>query len=122
MQIVRTVIIVIIGELFFRADGLKNGIAMFRRMVTDFSFDFIKTGGMYTVGMEKHDYLIIAVTVMIVALIGLLHERGVKIRDFAAKRNIVIRWALYLGLIMYTVIFGAYGLGYIPVDPIYAQF
>ena len=122
MQIVRTVIIVIIGELFFRADGLKNGIAMFRRMVTDFSFDFIKTGGMYTVGMEKHDYLIIAVTVMIVALFGLLHERGVKIRDFAAKRNIVIRWALYLGLIMYTVIFGAYGLGYIPVDPIYAQF
>ena len=40
-QILRTSVLVVIGELFFRAEGLKAGLAMFGRMVTDFRFSSI---------------------------------------------------------------------------------
>ena len=39
-----------------------------------------------------------------------------------AKRNVVIRWAAVYALIMFIIIFGAYGKGYVAVDPIYANF
>ena len=38
------------------------------------------------------------------------------------KKNIVIRWLVYYAIIMFIIIFGAYGRGYVPVDPIYANF
>ena len=44
------------------------------------------------------------------------------IRESIATKNIVIRWTLYFALIIMIVIFGAYGIGYIPVNPIYAEF
>ena len=39
-----------------------------------------------------------------------------------AKRNVVIRWVAVYALIMFIIIFGAYGKGYVAVDPIYANF
>jgi hypothetical protein len=32
------------------------------------------------------------------------------------------RWAIWIVLVMLIVIFGGYGYGYIPIDPMYAQF
>ena len=37
-QIVRTAILVVIGELFFRAHGLKSGFVMLKKMFTNFTF------------------------------------------------------------------------------------
>lgn len=43
-------------------------------------------------------------------------------RGAIAKRNVVIRWVAVYALIMFIIIFGAYGKGYVAVDPIYANF
>ena len=55
-------------------------------------------------------------------MVGLLKEKGFNIRELVAKQNIFVRWTLYYLLIIAIVIFGAYGFGYAPVDPIYANF
>lgn len=122
MQIVRTVILVNIGELFFRADGLRAGLAMFRKMLSDFSFASLRSQAIFQIGMDKHDFLIAAVTVLIVFIISLLKEKRVEIRCGLSERNIVLRWSAYFALILFIVIFGAYGSGYVPVNPIYANF
>ena len=49
-------------------------------------------------------------------------EKGVVIRDVINSRNVLLRFAVYYAVIMIIVIFGAYGIGYIPVNPIYANF
>ena len=55
-------------------------------------------------------------------IIGVLKERDIQIRERIAAKNVVVRFAVYYALILSIVIFGAYGSGYVPVDPIYAGF
>ena len=72
--------------------------------------------------MDKADYIIVALTLGIVLVVGFLRERGVAIREEIGKKNIVVRWVLYYALIFFIIIFGAYGTGYYPVEPMYASF
>ena len=121
-QTIRTTILVIIGELFFRAEGLRNGFSMFWKMLTDFSFTSFNRELLLKSSLGYKDFAITAVTLVIVFAVSVINEKGISVRDTLAKKNIVIRWAVLYALIMYIVIFGAYGFGYMPVDPLYAQF
>lgn len=122
LQIARTVILVNIGELFFRANGLRAGLSMFGRMVSGFTLASLRDGSVWQLGMDRQDFLIVLAAAAIVLVIGLLRERGISIRESLAKRPLYVRWPAYLSLILFTVVFGAYGAGYIPIDPIYANF
>ena len=122
MQIMRTALLVCVGELFFRANGLRTGLAMFRTMVTDFSLDSFFDRSFLTLGMDKMDFVIVAVAVGLVLLVGILRERGVPLRETIARRPLALRWSIYYAAFFFLVIFGAYGVGYVPVDPIYAAF
>ncbi len=122
MQIVRTIIFVIIGELFFRAEGLNNGLNMFSKMVGSFSFTALTPTLLEKLGVDIADLIIVGVTVVIVLVVSILNERGICIRTSLKKKNVVLRWAIWYALILFIVIFGAYGRGYIPVDPMYANF
>lgn len=122
LQIIRTTILVFIGELFFRANGLRAGMEMFKEMITNFSLELVKNGKLFKLGMDKADYIIVGITVILILVISILKEKKINIRESIEKKNIVIRWTLYYALIIMIVIFGAYGEAYLPVDPMYAQF
>lgn len=122
MQIIRSDILVVIGELFFRANGLKAGMNMFGKIVTNFRFGSFGKALFIKLGVDYSDFLIVGVTIIIVFVISVLNERGTCVRAELKKKNIVFRWTVLLALCLYIVIFGAYGIGYMPVDPIYANF
>ncbi len=121
-RIVRTFLLVCIGELFFRAATLTDGLHMMQKMITDFSLSFLTDGRLFSLGMDQKDFFITAVALGMVLLVSILRERHVPIRTALAQKKLPIRWAVYYGLILFIVIFGAYGYGYVPVDPIYAGF
>ena len=61
--------------------------------------------------------------IIFIISIDFMHIKYENIREeFVDKRHIVIRWALYLLLIIVIFYFGTYGPNYAPVDPIYGQF
>lgn len=122
MQIIRTSILVCIGELFFRAEGLIAGFKMFYKMVTDFSLAPLRDGSLFNFGMDRHDYLIILISVVLLFVIGILQEKGIQLRASIAKKNIALQFGIYYALILFIIVFGAYGSGYVAVDPIYAGF
>lgn len=122
LQIIRTTCLVFIGELFFRAHGFKAGAAMFSGMLTRFSLESMKNETIFSLGVDKYDFFIVAIVFFAIFIISLLKEKGVNIRKSISKKNIVVRWIIYYMLILTIIIFGAYGFGYTPVDPMYAQF
>ena len=121
-QILRTCVLVVIGELFFRAEGLKAGLSMFAKMVTDFRFSTISRELLATLETDPEDFLIVGVTVLIVLTVSLLKERGICIRQKLQTYPLAVRWTIWYGLLLFLLIFGAYGVGYVPVDPMYAVF
>ncbi len=122
MQIIRTGLIVCVGELFFRAEGLKAGFAMFGRMVAGFTLASFKDGTVLCLGLDMQDFFIAAFTLLLVAAVHFLAERGVDLRERLETGTAVIRLTACLGLALFVIVFGAYGANYIPVDPIYAGF
>lgn len=121
-QIIRTGILVVIGEMFFCASTLQAGFAMLRQMVTNFRFATLNGDLLKQMGVDWKDMGIVLVTILIIFAISVWNEKGVIVREALAKKPVVVRWAVLYALILFIVIFGAYGAGYIPVDPIYANF
>lgn len=121
-QVLRTCVLVVIGELFFRAEGLRAGLSMFTKMVTDFRFTTLNTGLLEKLSIDVQDFAIVAVTLLAVFTVSLLQEKGIAIRKTLQQKPTALRWALVYGLLFYILIFGAYGKGYIPVNPMYANF
>lgn len=121
-QSIKMTIFVFIGELFFRAPTLSIGFGMLKKIFTDFKVNTLYNGDLFNLGLDKMDFLVILISLIFIFIISLLKERGLNIRDRIAKKNIYMRWFLYLALVLFIIIFGASGTGYIPVDPIYADF
>lgn len=121
-QMMRTCILVVIGELFFRGHGLKSGLIMFKMMLTNFSLKRFNLQTMEALGIDGWDIVIVGIAILSVLVVSILKEKDVEIRESLGKQHVVLRWGVMYGLILFIVIFGAYGLGYIPVDPIYANF
>ena len=123
LQILRTCVLVVIGEMFFRAHGLRAGLIMFKKIFTDFeTVGIADTALTAKLGVDILDMLVVAVTLVFIFAVSIINEKGFCIREGIAKKNIAVRWGLLYTMILFIVVFGAYGPGYIPVDPIYANF
>ena len=122
IQIIRTFVFVVIGELFFRAETLSDGFGMIKKAVTDFTFPTIGDFLGSTFKISHGGIVSLGVALALVFVISLLNEKGVNVRESLRKRNVVLRWILLYLMVMFIFVFGAYGPDYIPVDPIYANF
>lgn len=122
IQIVRTSILVVIGEMFFRADSLKAAFGMVKKVVTDFSFMPLSEFLNGTLKISYGGAFSLAIALALLFVVSLLNEKGIKIRKSLQNKNVILRFILFYLLIMFIFAFGAYGPDYVPVDPIYAGF
>lgn len=120
-RILRTDILVIGGMMLFRADTVGVWGGMLKSIFTSFGAGgFLKTA--LSLGMDKQDFLIIAIGAVVMLVISILQEKGIKVLDSLARQKLPVRWSVYAALVLACVIFGAYGQGYDAVDFIYGQF
>lgn len=120
--ILKTWVIIFTGELFFRANGLKAGMTMFFSIFRDFRLSVLWDGTLLDFSLDKGDYLVIFAGLLLTAGIGIIKERNLLKGKGLQDMRTPFRWALYYGLILSVLIFGAYGIGYQQVDLIYAGF
>ena len=121
-QTLKTWVIIFVGELFFRANGLRAGIKMFLSMFQNFHFQTLWDGTLLNLGLDSADILVILAGCVIVGIVGILKERNIHVGEWIGKAKLPARWLMYYSLILAVVIFGAYGTGYQQVDLIYAGF
>lgn len=122
LQCVKMAVIIFTGELFFRASSLRAGFAMFSSIFTGWDTSVLLDGTMLKLGMDLNDYLVVAAGVIVLLVVGIIHEKGISIRERVSGMRLPVRWAIYLAAILVVLIFGAYGDGYNFVEPLYAGF
>lgn len=120
--VLRTVVIVNIGMLIFRADNLKTAVKMFASMFKNIDFSVILPGHKNGFGLSLYDYAVILIGFILLVAVGILKERKIDIIDKIYKLPFALKFVLYLAAIFVIIIFGAYGEGYGVVDLIYANF
>ena len=121
-KIVRTTILVCVGETIFRANDLKTAKAMFSHLMSSFSISKLNLLCYGKLGIDYLDILIVFITLSIVFFVSFYKERGVSVRSAINTKNNIIKYGIIISLIVFIAIFGAYGPGYIPIDPMYANF
>lgn len=122
IQTGKTWVIIFTGELFFRADGLRAGIAMFRSMFDGFEIRQFWDGTLLNLGLGRADFVAVAAGCIAVAAVGHLRERGGTVNGRLGQIPTPVRWCVYYALIFAVLMLGAYGDGYQAVDLIYAGF
>lgn len=120
-QAVKLFLIVIVGELFFRAETVKDGFLMIGRVFTDFGIGTI-IEDYSMLGLDTFDWIIVIAGVAAVSFVGILHEKGISVRKKIESWSTPVRWAFWYAGIMAVVFLGAYGFGYTAVDLIYAGY
>ena len=55
-------------------------------------------------------------------MVGVIHEKNISVRDKVAQWKLPVRWLFWYGIMLFVIIFGAYGSGYAVVDLIYAGY
>lgn len=121
-QIFRTFVLVNFGMFIFRVNNLKAFKWMAKSIYQGMNFDVLTDGTLLKLGLDKYDFAVLAIGIVILFVVSLIKEKRGSIRDEIRKQNIVLRWTIFILLFVSIIIFGAYGAGYDPVDLIYAQF
>ncbi|MBQ9549925.1 MAG: MBOAT family protein [Lachnospiraceae bacterium] len=117
----KLMLIVVIGEMFFRAETLSQGFAMFKLILTDLRFDMV-IDHIQDIGIDRYGYIVIIVGIIVVSLVEILKEAGIPIRAGLESLPLPCRFIFWYVCIFFVIIFGAYGTGYDSVDLLYAQF
>ena len=120
-RFVKLFIIVIIGELFFRAKTLVVGWTMFSSIFTNFHLSTCKDTLPF-LRLDMIDWSIVIVGIVIIFLVDFYKEFHGSIRNAIELKPTWIRWSIIYTCIFALLIFGAYGPGYDIVAMIYAEF
>lgn len=121
-HMVRTWVIIIMGEMLFRANSFQQFLTMCKDL---FKGPFISEGmanSMLSLKLDPGDWFIVLVGTIIVFVVDALLERKPDLFEHFPKLPTVYRWGIYYAMILSIVVFGAYGAGYQTVDLIYAGF
>jgi D-alanyl-lipoteichoic acid acyltransferase DltB (MBOAT superfamily) len=121
-QTVKLLIIVFIGELFFAARSLSQGFQMFASIFTGFNWSVLTDGSLLKLGVSIQDFYAVFFGLATMLIVGVIHERGISIRDRISNWRMPARFGFLYAAIIVVLILGAYGEGYLPVKLIYAGF
>lgn len=121
-SMLRTFLICSIGRFFPRCNGLRSGLTMIKSSFTVWNPEVLWSGMFLEMGLTVKDWILLGLMMIVLLLVGILQERGVRIRDSVARLPISVRWSFYIAAIMLLVLCGMYGPGYSAAAFVYQQF
>ena len=122
-RILRTLVLVSFGRFFSRANDLKAALEMFSRSLKDCQdITFLTNGSLIKLGLDTANWILLCLTLLLLFYVESVHEKGISLRRVFARQPIVFRWIIYIGAILFILIFGCYGPEYNAASFIYEQF
>ena len=122
VRLVRTWIIIVLGEMLFRAESISQFIKLCANIfTTDFGVD-VMGAKLVDMGLIVQDFIVGAISIVIVFALDVIIEKRPDFLESIPSLPRAARWAIYYFVIIVIVIFGAYGDAYRSVELIYANF
>jgi len=122
-QMVSTFVLVDLAWIFFRAGSVGIGIDYCVRLVTKWDPWSLFNGEIYTLGLDRFEFNVLAVATLGLFLVDLVrYILKENIADFLEKQCLWFRWGVIMLLIFATLVYGTYGMQFESSQFIYFQF
>ena len=106
-KIIRTFILVNIGWIFDCCElGMRTAVKMMTEMFTKLNVQLLTWDIFKQFELKPKDYIVIAVGCVVIFIVGIFKEKGIKIRETIASKPLAVRWLLYYGIIILALLFG----------------
>ena len=109
---VRTFFLFMISRAITMPKNLGIAAAIIKRIITRFAPWELVDGTIYTLGLGKNDFIVLALSLFLLYCVSKTQENGEHVRQKIASLPLVLRWIIYFGAIFGVLIFGTYGIGY----------
>ena len=103
---------------FFRAETVSDCFNMLRKVL----FDFYSTNMLTTIGVDKYDFSIIAIGIILIIIVDILKELKVDLRGIYLRLPLLVRWCVIIFFQVVILLLGLYGPEYNPEDFMYFKF
>ena len=121
IRIIRTFVLVCIGDLFFRSKNVPKALEMLKLSVSVWNPEILWNGELMNLGLGAVELLIVLVALFILLAVSLLQQKG-SVRDMIASRKLPVRWLIWYALLFGVILLGCYGPQYSASEFIYQGF
>lgn len=123
-QMLRTFFLICISRIITKAPSLGAAFQMLKKAFFDQTgiMSIFASDRIFDLGLSREGMMVVFLAILVLLVIGILQESGMKIRETLAKQNTLFRWAIYLVLIFSILIFGEYGTGFDATSFIYGKY
>lgn len=115
-SIIRTVLLVMLGMLIFKADSISSVFVILGNMFKPGSLS------LFTKDFGIIDLVLVSLFVIFLVIKGIFEEKGVDVYQKLNNSNLIVQDALLIFTLLMIAIFGIYGNKYNPADFIYGGF
>lgn len=121
-QSVRTFFVITLSRYVSLAKDVADAGRLYKATFTHFNPWVLFDESFYNLGLNRKNFNFLLVSIAGLMVVDFMQERGIRIRQSIAERNIIVRWCVYYAAIFALIIFGVYGPGYNVADFIYQRF
>ncbi len=96
-------ILVDVAWVFFRADTVHAALQILSRSAEVSNIGLLLNGGLYQLGLNERNMMILFVGLLALLISGLMAEKGINVLEWLSEQNIVFRYILYWGAIVLII-------------------
>jgi hypothetical protein len=122
VKILVTFVLVDFTWIFFRADNMTQARDVLSRMVHMNNAELLANGGLYDLGLNRQNLIVLAAALLILLCADIAKYRGIRLRQVILEANILLRWGIGIIAVLSILVFGIWGSGYQTTNFIYFQF
>lgn len=117
-----TFFLVTLAWVIFRADHLKTGLSMLKSILIVYNPWVLTNDSLFNLGLSWKECLVLVICLFVLLVVSWKQEKSIQIRNQILEQGLFIRWCIYIGIIIFVIVFGTYGYGFDPRAFIYGGF
>ncbi len=118
----RTFVLYLISRMIVLSGSIMAlGVVMKRQFVAFGPWKLIEKS-VYNYGLDRPNFWLAVMLIVFLVIVEKKQNAGVVFRDEIDKKNIAVRWLIYLFAIFFVLIFGMYGGGYDAAGFVYMNY
>lgn len=121
-QTLRTFLLIAAPRLISQARSLSDGGKVFSCLFQEWNPWIFFDGSLFSLGVSRAQFTVLLLALLLLFVVSLLQERGIRIRESLARQNLVFQGLILICFFYTVVLFGVYGSGYDASAFTYAQF